>query len=83
MPIAQFTKEGLILLPEEIRKKAGITFGDTIDVRLENGVVTIRPVKDKHVEDAPSFLAMIVGIAEEEDYPTDLSTNHDKYIYNG
>jgi AbrB family looped-hinge helix DNA binding protein len=40
------TKRGLITIPKAMREGLGLLPGTEIDVKLENGVVIIRPTRD-------------------------------------
>jgi AbrB family looped-hinge helix DNA binding protein len=42
----KMSKRGVITIPKEIRESLGLLPGTEVDVKLENGVVSIRPMRD-------------------------------------
>lgn len=61
-------EKGRITLPAEIRNALGITRGDQLEIRAENGAVVLKPIRTVTSKEIKGILGrMKVSIEEAED----------------
>lgn len=65
-------KDGRILLPNDVREKLDIAFGDEVEI-------TIQPIEEKQEKLENNPLYKIIGLCDEGE--PDGSVEHDKYLY--
>jgi AbrB family looped-hinge helix DNA binding protein len=58
MPISRVLTKGQIVIPKELRKKANISPGDKVEVKMTKEGITILPIKKTHTE---KFRGIIKG----------------------
>ncbi|MEW6417387.1 MAG: AbrB/MazE/SpoVT family DNA-binding domain-containing protein [Nitrospirota bacterium] len=64
MPIARVLTKGQIVIPKELRKKANISPGDKVEVKMTKEGIVISPIKKIYAE---KFTGIVKGKLSMED----------------
>lgn len=73
MPVVKTSAKGQVVIPAEIRKRAGLHSGDKVSVQEQDGVIIITPVAKDPIKSLrgilkgqPSLIGALMKSREEE-----------------